>query len=113
MSNYSSIMFHNRGSLLDRIVELNIAIATSSTAAMPQFFARSKIFQGSTYRHLRARLYGEQAVTGSSGMAVVSNKVNGSTSPPLRYSNRTGRDYLELQGLPRVYIIAGRSSLVG
>ena len=79
-------------------------------AAMPQFFAQSKIFQASTYRHLRARFFSERAVTGSSRVAVLSNNANGRNSLPRGNKKSTGRDYLELQELPRIHTVAGRGS---
>lgn len=74
---------------------------------MPQFFAQSKIFKASTYRHLRARLFGERARTGSSGAAVLSKNANGSNFIARGNDKPPRLDYLELSELPRAHVVEG------
>ena len=80
-------------------------------AAMPQFFAQSRIFQAATYRRFRTRLFGESTKTASSGAAINPKGGNGSKSFLHGNNNVPGPDYLELRDLPSAHTVAGRGEI--
>lgn len=81
-------------------------------SALPQFFAKSKLFQASTYSSLRSRLFIGLRATTTSGEA--HSKVAKSSSYLPRVRDDLGdQGYLELQEIPKTQILAEPTFYVG
>lgn len=59
---------------------MNVGIITASLSAIPQFFAKSKIFRSSTYSSLRSKLFADRGRNKGSG-ATSGSKQSGTKIP--------------------------------